>query len=146
MDLAQLEATPSWEWPEEAREVIRTVLTDPAAGTEDRMQAAYLGGDINVVDDQMAGALMEIVGDGAAAEPLRAQAAIALGPALELADMMGFDDAEDILIGEACFEQVKSRLEALYREQGVPKEVRRRILEASVRAPLDWHADAVRQA
>jgi hypothetical protein len=31
-------------------------------------------------------------------------------------------------------------------DAGVPKEVRRRILEASVRAPQNWHPDAVRAA
>ena len=37
-------------------------------------------------------------------------------------------------------------LHKLYMDAGVPKEVRRRILEASVRAPQNWHADAVRAA
>ena len=31
-------------------------------------------------------------------------------------------------------------------DEDVPKEVRRRIVEASVRAPQDWHQDAIRAA
>jgi hypothetical protein len=31
----------------------------------------------------------------------------------------------------------------LYGDSAVPKDVRRRILEASVRAPQDWHTDAI---
>ena len=31
-------------------------------------------------------------------------------------------------------------------DTNVPKEVRRRILEASVRAPQDWHQNAIREA
>ena len=37
-------------------------------------------------------------------------------------------------------------LQKLYLDNSVPKEVRRRILEASVRAPEDWHKDAIKSA
>jgi hypothetical protein len=146
MDLAQLEATPSWEWPEDARNRILATLQDAASDTETRMLAAYLAGDAAVVDDEMAGALLNAVADPKAAELLRAQAAIALGPALEHADIMGFDDEEEILISEDRFEAIQKRLKSVFDDPQTPKEVRRRVLEASVRAPMGWHAQAVRQA
>ena len=37
-------------------------------------------------------------------------------------------------------------LHTLYADADVPQEVRRRILEASVRAPQDWHPDAISSA
>ena len=146
MDISQLEATPPWEWPEDAHGAILAVLKDESAGTEDRMLAAYLGGDTAVVDDELARALIGTVADPAAEELLRAQAAIALGPALEHADIMGFDDTEEILIGEDLFEQIQKQLQSLFQDESTPKEVRRRVLEASVRAPMGWHAQAIRRA
>jgi hypothetical protein len=41
---------------------------------------------------------------------------------------------------------IQETLYKLYMDADVPKEVRRRILEASVRAPQKWHEDAVRKA
>ncbi len=146
MDISQLEEIPPWEWPEDAHEAILAVLKDKNAGTEDRMLAAYLGGDTSVVNDELAQALIATVADPAAAELLRAQAAIALGPALEHADIMGFDDTDEILIGEDLFEQIQKQLQSLFQDESTPKEVRRRVLEASVRAPMGWHAKAIRQA
>jgi hypothetical protein len=37
-------------------------------------------------------------------------------------------------------------MRVLYQDASVPKEVRRRILEASVRAIADWHEEAIRTA
>jgi hypothetical protein len=37
-------------------------------------------------------------------------------------------------------------LQKLYFDNGIPKEVRRRILEASVRAPESWHQNAIQAA
>lgn len=145
MDLAQLDATPAWEWPDDAAQTILAVLKDPAADTEQRMLAAYLGGDVTVVDDTMAAALLAVVDDPAAEEPLRAQAAIALGPALEHADLTGFDHAEESLIGEDLFVRIQRGLRRICEDEASPKEVRRRALEASVRAPQDWHPAVVGQ-
>ena len=49
-------------------------------------------------------------------------------------------------ISEQTFHRIQATLRQLYTDAGVPKQVRRRILEASVRAPEDWHEDAVRAA
>ncbi len=46
---------------------------------------------------------------------------------------------------KARFARSKRRYR-LYLDGGVPKEVRRRVLEASVRAPQEWQQDAVRAA
>jgi hypothetical protein len=44
------------------------------------------------------------------------------------------------------FLKIKESLHKLYMDGTVPEEVRRRILEGSVRAPEEWHRDAVRTA
>jgi hypothetical protein len=78
---------------------------------------------------------------------MRAKAAIALGPVLEQSETDGFeDDPEDVPITERTFHRIQSSFQKLYLEDGNPKEVRRRILEASVRAPASWHANAIRAA
>ncbi|MBN1105008.1 MAG: HEAT repeat domain-containing protein, partial [Deltaproteobacteria bacterium] len=77
---------------------------------------------------------------------LRGQAAISLGPVLEQADVEGFDDLGEVPIAEQTFRSIQERLFTLYMDVDVPKGVRRSILEASVRAPQDWHENAVREA
>jgi hypothetical protein len=72
--------------------------------------------------------------------------AISLGPALECAYMHGFDDAEDVPISENKFHETQEPLCKLYMDTNILKEVRRRFLEASVRAPQDWHQSAIREA
>lgn len=49
-------------------------------------------------------------------------------------------------ISETKFNEIQKTLCKLYLDTDVPKEVRRRILEASVRAPQEWHPDAIREA
>jgi hypothetical protein len=77
---------------------------------------------------------------------LRSKAVISMGPVLEHADTHGFEDADDVPIAKPTFHRIQESLRELYLEADVPKETRRRILEASVRAPQDWHEDAVRAA
>jgi hypothetical protein len=57
-----------------------------------------------------------------------------------------FDDEDELPISAETFERIRVSLRTLYEDAKIPKEVRRRILEASVRAPEDWHADAIRAA
>ncbi len=71
---------------------------------------------------------------------------IALGPALESADEDGFDDLYGGPISEGCYLETSEALHEVFRDIEVPKEVRRRILEALVRAPEDWHREAIRDA
>ncbi len=146
MDLKFLEETPPWEWPEDAGKVLFDTVSNDRSDVSDRILAAELAGDITVVDDDIADALLHILQDSSEPEALRGQSAIALGPVLDLADMDGFDDPDDVPISEEMFRNIQESFRKLYMDAAVPKEVRRRILEASVRAPQDWHRDAIRAA
>ncbi len=146
MDLKLLKETPPWEWPKEAGTAVLGILRDESAEESDRRLAAEMAGDPNVINDDLAEALLTIVSSCAATVKLRSIAAISLGPALEHADTMGFDDADDILLSEEMVVQVQRALHGLFTDAEVPEDVRRSILEASVRAPQDWHQDAVRVA
>jgi hypothetical protein len=99
-----------------------------------------------VINDELADALLLILQSHGESEALRGSAAISLGPALEYADTEEFDDPEDVPITEDMFRRIQESLRKLYRDVNIPEDVRRRILEASVRAPEDWHPDAVRAA
>ena len=76
-------------------------------------------------------------------EELRAKAAISLGPVLEHADTDGFEYPDDVPITEQTFHRARESLRKLYADAGIPGEVRRRILEAAVRAPQDWQRGAI---
>jgi hypothetical protein len=146
MDLTTLKDTPPWEWPENAGEIFLETLNDDRADESERLLAAELAGDFTVINDELADVLLSILGNGDESEKLRGKAAISLGPALEYADTDGFDDPDYIPISEQTFRTIQETLQKLYTDAGIPKEVRRRILEASVRAPQDWHQDAIRDA
>lgn len=146
MDLKSLKHTPPWEWPEDAGKIFLGVLRNARADASDRLLAAELAGDYTVINDELADALLSLLQNRDESEDLRGQAAISLGPALEQADIDGFDDPDEVLITEQTFRRIQETLRNLYIGAPVPEEVRRRILEASVRAPEDWHPDAVRSA
>jgi len=143
MDLKKLKATEPWDWPEEAADTLLRLLRDETADRSERLLAAELAGDFSVVHDELARTLLSIVAAGREPAPLRARAAISLGPALECADTDGFDDLDDVPISEEVFLEIVRGLAAVYRDADAPDEVRRRVLEASVRAPQDWHPEAV---
>src|SRR5580658_717746 len=147
MDLKSLQDTPPWEWPLDAGKTFLRFLIDPRASESDRLIAADLAGDSVVIDDELAEALLTIVGSSDESEQLRARAVISLGPVLELADTDGFDDPDMLPpITERGFRKIQHSLRKLYLDASTPKEARRRILEASVRAPEEWHQDAIREA
>ncbi len=145
-NLEGLRDTPPWEWPEDTAAVLFAVLRDAGAAEAARLAAAELAGDPCVVDDDLAGALLAITADSDESQELRGQAAVALGPVLELGDTNGFDDPDDVPIGEATFQRIRDALRTLCEDARVPGEVRRRALEASVRAPAAWHDGEVRAA
>jgi len=145
MDLASLKDTPPWDWPADAATLILHVLRDDQADETDRLLAAELAGDFTVVNEELVEALLSVLRSGVAPEDLRSTAAIALGPVLEHADTDGFEDG-DVPITERMFNTVRESLREVFADAAVSKEVRRRVLEASVRAPQDWHRDAVRAA
>jgi hypothetical protein len=146
MDLKTLLDTPPWDWPADAGKMFRKILTDRRAKASDRLIAAELAGDFTVINDELAGALLAIVRDASEPEGLRARAAISFGPALEQANLGEFEDPDEVPITEGMFHNIQDSLRELYLDHSTPKEVRRRILEASVRAPEAWHQDAIVQA
>jgi len=146
MNLETLIDTPPWEWPRDAAIKILGVLLDLGATAADRALAVSLAGDATVINDDLAAALITIVGDEAADEALRGAAAIALGPVLEQSDSDGFDDPELAAINEDSFLRIQAGLRRVYEDIATPQRVRRSALEAAVRGDEDWHAAAVRRA
>lgn len=146
MDLKTLKDTPPCDWPEGAGKMFLGILRDGQADESDRLLATELAGDFTVINDELVDALLSILHSGVESEELRCQAVISLGAALEHADTDGFEDPGDVPITEQTFHGTQESLCKLYMDADVPKNVRRRILEASVRAPQDWHQDAVRAA
>ena len=144
MDLKILKETPPWDWPDGAGKVFFEILGDHQADASDRAIAAELAGDFTVINEELVDALLSILQSSAESEELRGRAAISLGPVLEYADTEGFEDRDDVPISEDTFWKIQESLRRFYMDTDVPKNVRRRILEASVRAPQDWHQDAIR--
>jgi hypothetical protein len=135
--------TPPWDWPEDAGNILEGFLANPKAGESDRLVAAELAGDLVVLNDALADALLGIVGNAAEPDPLRATSASSLGPVLEEASLDEFDDPDSVPITRDTFQRIERVLHELYLDHSIPTLVRRRILEASVRSPQDWHKDAI---
>lgn len=146
MDIKLLEVTPPWDWPRDAGKTLLNILTNRKADASHRLIAAELAGDLVVINDKLAESLLTIVSNPAEPEDLRATAAIAFGAVLELAYRDEFDDPEEIPIAERTFDKIQDSLRKLFVDNSTPKEVQRRILEASVRAPDDWHQSAIETA
>ena len=146
MNLRTLKDTPPWDWPEGTGKMLLDFLRDDRTSESDLLFAAELAGDLTVINEELVEALLSILRRGDRPERVRGRAAISLGPILEHADTQGFEDADDLPITERAFHRLQESLRKLYRDANVREEVRRRILEASVRAPQDWHEDAIRAA
>jgi hypothetical protein len=146
MDLKILKDTPPWDWPKDAGKMFLEILNSNQADESDRLIAAELAGDFTVINDELVDALLSILCSSDESESLQGKAVISLGPVLEHADTDGFEDPDDVPINEQTFHRTQELLHKLYVDDNVPKNVRRRILEASVRAPQDWHRDAIRVA
>lgn len=147
IDLRTLQDTPPWDWPLGVGELFKEVLEDRHADPADRLIAAELAGDYTVINDDLAYILMSIVRNPAEPDDLRAAAAIAFGAALESSDTTGFDDPGDLPpISESAFRDIQGTLRAVYSDPSGSRILRRRVLEASVRAGEDWHAGAIMTA
>jgi hypothetical protein len=146
MNIKTLRNLPPWEWPEDAGDMLLAVMRDPQADESDRLLAAELAGDFTVVNDDLVDALLSILCNRDENEDLRGTAAISLGPALEYAHFDAFDDPFDVPITEDLFHRAQETLQRLYADAGLPRTLRRYVLEASVRAPQPWHHDAVQAA
>lgn len=145
MDLKTLyEMVPPWDWPKDADKMFQETLEDRSADLSNRLLAAEMAGNLVVFNDILARTLLTIVGNSDETEELRARAAISFGPAFEHADLYEFEDPDDIVLSEGIFREIQASLKESFYDAGVPKEVRRRILEAVVRAPQDWHSAAIR--
>jgi hypothetical protein len=148
MSIELLQQTPPWEWPPDARETLLAGLRDRSRSADEREIAAHLAGDLVVMNDEVAEALVSIVEDRGEADSVRGAAAIALGPVLEQTDIEGFDDdgISEPPIREGTLRTILAALRRVHDDHGDCSLVRRRALEASVRYPEDWHAPAVRAA
>jgi hypothetical protein len=146
MNLKALKTTPSWNWPKVVDTIIRDALIDNSADVSERCLAAEMAGDYVVVNDDLIRLLLGILTSDDQPEALRATAAVALGPALEEAHTTGFGDIDDELISEETFAEVKSALRRLFEDTATPELVRRRALEAAVRAHEPWQREAVTDA
>lgn len=146
MELKTLQDRPPWDWPRDAGKKFQKILIDHQADETDRLIAAELAGDLTVINDELADVLTAIIRRPDEPEQLRAVAAVALGPVLEQAETDGFEDPDDVPITQRTFRNIQDCLHKLHFDNSIPKEVRRRILEASVRAPEEWHQNAIRAA
>ncbi len=146
MDLKKLAQIPSWEWPPDTGVSLLGVLRDSRASASDRELAVHMSGDLTVMSDEIASALLALLHDPAEAESIRGHAAIALGAVLEDGDVQGFEESDDVPISEQMFNRIIDDLHTVFADHSTPDFVRRRALEASVRAPRDWHAAAIREA
>ena len=146
MELKSFLEIPSWDWPEDVDKKILKVLRDDSVDESERLLAVELASDSTVINDDIASELLAIVYEDKNSDSLRGRAAISLGPALEYAFIDGFEDPDDVPISENRFREIQKSLYKLYFDASTPEEVRRRVLEASVRAPQDWHQKAVQEA
>jgi HEAT repeat protein len=152
MDLTDLRDTPPWEWPGDAGRLIRKSLNNRNADPAERLLAADFAGDLTVLDNDLSNVLLAVLRNKEEPEELRAEAAIAFGPVLEMAfieydeELGEFDDEDAVPISVGQFHTIQDALRRVYNDPATPKLIRRRVLEASIRAPEPWHQDAVRTA
>lgn len=145
MELKIFIEIPPWEWPEDANRIFLEALRDNQANESEHLLAAEMAGDSTVINDELAGELLAIVNDDKNSVSLRGRAAISIGPALEYAFIDGFEIPDDVPISEKKYHEIQDSLYKLYLDTNVPEEVRRCVLEASVRAPQDWHQSAIQE-
>jgi hypothetical protein len=148
MDIRLLDEAEPWSWPEDAGPSLLRALTDGGTKADERLLAARLAGDITVITDELAEALLATACRSDAPEDLRCQAAIALGPSLEYQDTMDpeLDDDDDDQLSEKVVDEIQTSLQRLYADEVAPRAVRRMALEASIRSPREWHGKAVLDA
>ncbi len=147
MNLKKLNDIPPWDWPESAENIVIETLTNRNASGGDRLLAAELAGEYTILSEKTAGALLSIVSSNEEPDALRSKAVISLGPGLEEADTGDYDDpGNPPTLSEPFVQNMQRTLHNLYSDADVPKEVRRAILEASVRNPQPWHEGAIRSA
>ena len=135
---------------EEANREVVLALRSP----DPEVRAFALAEASPMVDDELGRELLRFARDPERGDVERGDALIALGPALEIC---WYDEAEDgslpdpapgqedwwdLPFSSTGYREVTEALRRLYLDASVPKLVRRRALEAAVRAPRDWQRDA----
>jgi len=144
MNIKALSRIEPWQWPRNAAETIRGVLLNRQAKPSDRLIAADLAGDYTVISDEMDNALLKVLEDGSETDAIRVRAAISFGPVLETMYLELDDDEPPI--SESTLSRIHFTLEKVYQDTGNSKELRRRVVEGSVRFPQPWHEPAIREA
>lgn len=142
LTLGHLLGMPSWEWPEDATELVLHGLRSP----DPEEVLAATSAAVHVMDDTVAMACLDLIEQVDGSPEIRARAALALGPALEDGDVMGFEEAADAMLSQVVWSQVQSTCKRVYHDAITPKYVRRKVLEAAVRARAAWHEAAIRAA
>jgi HEAT repeat protein len=151
MGIRELEATPAWEWPEDAAATVAAALADRKAPAAERLLAAELAGEYTAMGDAPAAVLLSVLTSSEEPVELRERAALSLGEVLDAASVEDFGEAgpeeeDEAPITEEMFEEIREALAGLYHDERTPAEVRQGTLLASARAPEDWHEDAIRTA
>jgi hypothetical protein len=147
VNLEKLNDLPSWEWPEDAAATILDTLKNGSASEKDRLLAAELAGDLVILNEEIADRLLNVIYSKDESDELRSKAAISLGAGLEEAEYADYDDPDDDpAFSKSFLKKIQQSLHKLYSDPGAPMEVRRHVLESSVRNPQSWHADAIRTA
>ncbi len=133
-------------------------LVGALRSSEPGIRALALSEASPMVDDELARELLRFAREAELPEGERGDALIALGPALE---MCWYEEADDGSLAEppsgeedwwgpplspGLYREVTEALRHIYHDASQPKLVRRRALEAAVRAPRDWHRDAASSA
>jgi hypothetical protein len=145
-DLKNLRDSPPWEWPKSAGRTLLRVVSDSRASNEDRLLAIMLAGDFTVINEEICEGLLKVLNNSNEQGFLRGAAALSFGAVLDQADTFGFEDPDDVPIGEATFRLIQTSLEKIYRDPDAELPLRRSVLETSVRAPEDWHNEAIASA
>lgn len=102
------------------------------------------------MNDEIAQAFLEIAKQGTD-DRVRADTIIGLGPIIEEAGLDYTDTDSDDLgemgpgIARRTLETIQRELRTIFEDESQPKLVRRSALEALVRDPQQWHADAIRK-
>lgn len=127
-----------------------------ALRSDDPQVRSYALSEVHaVVDDALARELLRFAREGDRDPEERGRALIALGPALEEASYeeapdgslpSGGADWWEASLSDDGYRQLHGELRRLYHDAGIPKVVRRRALEAAVRAPRDWQREAAAAA
>lgn len=122
MDLSSLSGIPPWDWPEDADEMLLNALRDRGVAPDERTLAAELASSLVVMGDELARALLEVVGEPGDDPEFRGQAAIALGPTLEeaLLDDYGLDPEADAPVSEEVATATRTTLWNVYTDPEAP--------------------------